>query len=819
MWRISPLACVVNDAVPTLLHWPLQWAGEVISREKPAVNEEFQELERDIELRKDGLQRMLLASDAYHHALAKKKANDALTETDKFLPIDILGIVMIVHGEEFGDDSLFGRSLVRYGRAHCKIATLQEAYALTFKDTFIEAINRAKEQIKEYELLKKKLGERRSAYDAASARYEKVMASKKDKDKREAEDEMERTRQRYEETAEDIRAHMHAIQENELNQHRELTAFLDLETNYVESYLEVLRDVRLEWQERVDGLPPLSTRKVTAPQSSSPFRRTPSKRHANGNVNGTRARANSTVSSDDSSEVEDQRGTPGRSSLSKHKKGASVSSRPPSRPASRLSRKRTNSTAASEVKDEVTNEVTAEEEKKQEKSRRLSMSVAGWASNAVESVTGGRNKKSKDKDAFATLDDDEHSGSAESGQGSSHGQENGNEATLRKSGSFTKALSRRASKKKSKDGINGGSAPASTNGTPRIQILKPPSLSKKVVRALHDFSGSSADELSFKAGDEIIVLSEVLDDWWEGEMVKQASKKGLFPTSYVEEVTKSDAGRRNKDNDTDGHGTDSYILSDPDDDEGELRMPPMPANKSPLFYNGFDDAVSFTGSMDDEGFASPPGKSVGLGSSLKTQPFSAMGDAPFTLVNPTKSDGWMHNFNSNNEAPALPPPPVPAPRRRTGPLNPDDPAQQHLLARSQSESVFISTGAITTSTSQGSPTKKIPPPPPPRRAISHNPSLSLSSSPPIPERRYGPGASLSTASVLASVPSLTRASSLSSTSESNDHHQIDRSPFESAIDLEFDEAVGNVSKVGCGQFRQNPFKPHGMCSNCLEYHD
>ncbi|PPQ64116.1 hypothetical protein CVT24_008727 [Panaeolus cyanescens] len=797
-----------------------QWAGEVMSREKPAVNEEFQELERDIELRKDGMQRMLLASEAYHHALAKKKANEALVEADKFLPIDILGIVMIVHGEEFGDDSLFGRSLVKYGRAHCKIATLQEAYALTFKDTFIESINRAKEQIKEYELLKKKLGERRSAFDAASARYEKVMASKKDKDKREAEDEMERTRQRYEETAEDIRAHMHAIQENELNQHRELTAFLDLETNFVESYLEVLRDVRSEWQERVDGLPASSTRKTTAPHPS-PFHRTPSKRQTNGHVTPSRPRAGSTVSSDDSSEVEDNQGTASRLSFSKHRKGTSISSRPPSRPASRLSRKRTNSTATSDPKDEVAKGDEAEEEKKQEKTRRLSLSVSGWASNAVESVTGGRNKKSKDKDSFATLDDDEHSGSGESGKGSFHTQEDGNEPTVRKSGSFSKALSRRSSKKKSKDGLNGSSAPASTTGTPRIQILKPPSLARKVVRALHDFSGSSADELSFKAGDEIIVVSEVLDDWWEGEMVKQPSKKGLFPTSYVEEVTASDASRRNRDADAESdRARDSYILSDPDDDE-ELRMPPMPANRSPSFYNGFDDAVSFTGSLDDDGPSTA--KPIGLGSGLKTQPFSAFGDAPFTLVNPTKNDGWMHDFNTNNEPLPLPAPPVLGTRRRTGPLNPEDPAQRHLLSRSQSEGVTPAPDidVIATSTSQGSPTKKIPPPPPPRRTHSHNPSSSLSGipTPPIPERRYGPGASLSTPSGLGSVPSLTRASSLSSTSESNDHHGMDRSPFESAVDLEVEFGQENGKTVGCGQFRQNPFKPRGMCSNCLEYHD
>lgn len=57
--------------------------------------------------------------------------------------------------------TLTGSSLVKYGRAHCKIATLQEAYAVTLKDTFITSLQRFEESIKEYELLKKKLESRR----------------------------------------------------------------------------------------------------------------------------------------------------------------------------------------------------------------------------------------------------------------------------------------------------------------------------------------------------------------------------------------------------------------------------------------------------------------------------------------------------------------------------------------------------------------------------------------------------------------------------------------------------------------------------------
>lgn len=43
---------------------------------------------------------------------------------------------------------------------------------------------------------------------------------------------------------------MHAIQENEYNQLHELTALVDIEFNFVQNYLQVLKDVRAEWKDR-----------------------------------------------------------------------------------------------------------------------------------------------------------------------------------------------------------------------------------------------------------------------------------------------------------------------------------------------------------------------------------------------------------------------------------------------------------------------------------------------------------------------------------------------------------------------------------------
>lgn len=54
-----------------------------------------------------------------------------------------------------------GTSLVNLGKAHCKIATLQETFAISFEDTFIDSVKQNEDEIKEYQHQRKKLDSRR----------------------------------------------------------------------------------------------------------------------------------------------------------------------------------------------------------------------------------------------------------------------------------------------------------------------------------------------------------------------------------------------------------------------------------------------------------------------------------------------------------------------------------------------------------------------------------------------------------------------------------------------------------------------------------
>lgn len=50
-----------------------------------------------------------------------------------------------------------------------------------------------------------------------------------------------------EETLEDVRVMMEAIQASETELQNDLTAFLELEINFVEQYLAVMQEVKADW--------------------------------------------------------------------------------------------------------------------------------------------------------------------------------------------------------------------------------------------------------------------------------------------------------------------------------------------------------------------------------------------------------------------------------------------------------------------------------------------------------------------------------------------------------------------------------------------
>lgn len=703
-----------------------QWAGEVMSSKdnKMFVSDEFKDLETEIEMRKEGISKIQDASEAYHHSLAKKKQFDGLDNSGKLLPLDALGLVMIVRGEEFGESSAFGASLVKFGRAHCKVATLQEAYAVTFKDTFITSLQRFRDGIKEYEHLNKKLESRRSAYESAYYKVEKLKQSKKEKERLDAEEELERAKQRFNETAEDIRAHMEVIRNDDALHLRELTAFLDLEINFAQQYLEVLKDVRTDWNYEMSS-PPSVHRRNGSHKSLS--------RRSSRN---TKFPVDAHSSPDSSDDGDSPRSASGRRHSFRGESGAG--SKPPSRPTSRLSRKRTNSntTTTSDKDKEAT---------PQQSSRRRS--VAGWASSAVESVAN-RIKK----DNFTTLDDEDEEGHS--------GRRNPElNASLKKSSSIG-SIGRRSSM---------FSSPKTTSQTAK-PVVAP---GKKIVRAHLDYVAKSSNELSFQAGSEIVVLNEVLDSWWMGEL---NNRRGLFPTTHTEVIDPSTslsppapqgdnkyaspaliANQQQQirvDSDAlsldDGYGTSEL------DEEKDL-------NSRPLEHSPFIEGVGDTHSVE----------------SLTT-------DVEDRAGTPRTPKQRTHTLDTS-------------PQSRSASSSPPDPtllSTAGFFGRNSSSQSTLGSGTST-------PAKKVPPPPPPRRAVSNVPIVA----PPLPERRVNAsvGSTRSTISGSGTGSSTSSLTSLSAASGSGSSAEgYDRSPFESMLDLSAPPQL--PVRSGDGTNRTNPFR-------------
>ncbi|KAI0094225.1 hypothetical protein BDY19DRAFT_911876 [Irpex rosettiformis] len=714
-----------------------QWAGEVIStRDKTIVSDEFKELEHDIELRRQGLWKLHVASSDLHHRLTKTSHCEALGDTEKYLAIDALGIVMIQHGEEFGGDSAFGTSLVALGKAHSKVAILQEAFALNLGMTYIASLQQAEDEIKEYQAQRKKMESRRLTLDAAITKAEKSRSSKKEKERIDAEDEYEVAKSRYEEMCEDVRARMVSIQENEVEQLRELTGFLDSEIRYVAQYLEVLEEAKSEWIDEATILQMERSRKARPPVL-------PRRSGDESRLGSTRAKRSASKSRSTASDEADSSGEDSDTPASRLKRSSSTrsaGSRPPSRPQSRAERQRTDST--------VSNATEKGEKKEKEKAEKLAskkMSIGGWASS-IGKMTGRSKKDHKKFDSLMGDQDDLEEGEA-------------NEAGAE---TRTKGSSRPSSPTKPR--VSKSNTPTASPQPP-ARILKPPSQQdKKVAIALHDFAAASNDEMSFKAGDRIVVLNEVIDGWWMGEH-GGTGKTGLFPTTYTEVLNSSSSSLGSKpllprrpSTTTLPPSITRSLGASPNTSPTKTKPKPFPvalnkkdpdvasvtsdvdhpfgdnyiaASRSPL-YGGFPDQESVTsdaGPEDDD-------------------------DEARLVKDEEDSDDGLHIYRAQN---APPPPPA---RRLSMPSS-----------------------------------KKAPPPPPPRRTTTSTSQTLLA----IPSRLGLPGSNPSSRT----------------TSTNNSFVSVADIPHP---DEEFTSSPFDNPKDGCGDFKQNPFKPKGYCNNCFQIH-
>ncbi|KAF2490531.1 BAR-domain-containing protein [Lophium mytilinum] len=237
-----------------------QWAGEKMGGEaKTSTSEDFKQLEMEMTLRHEGMEKLHKSMNMYVKSLSKRNEVD---DREKALPGGYLGSTMISHGEDFQPDSEFGQCLDSLGRANERIARLQESYVQNATSSWLEGLERSLAQMKEYQAARKKLETRRLAYDASLAKMQKA----KKEDFR-VEEELRSQKAKYEESSEDVYRRMEDIKAAEVDSVADLTAFLEAELSYYDSCREVLTKLKRNWpaqSETRDTRQPTRSRSNTA---------------------------------------------------------------------------------------------------------------------------------------------------------------------------------------------------------------------------------------------------------------------------------------------------------------------------------------------------------------------------------------------------------------------------------------------------------------------------------------------------------------------------------------------------------------------------
>lgn len=233
-----------------------QWAGEKMGGEvRTALSDEFKALELEMNLRHEGMDKMQKTMTVYVKSLSKRAEGD---DKEKSLPGGNLGSSMVTHGEDFEPDSEFGTCLSSLGRANERLARVQETYVVGATGTWLEGLERSLAQMKEYQTARKKLEQRRLAYDTSLVKMQKA----KKEDFR-VEEELRSQKAKYEESSEDVFRRMQDIKESEVEMVQDLTAFLEAELTYHDRCREILLNVKRDWPVRETKNRPARSRSVT----------------------------------------------------------------------------------------------------------------------------------------------------------------------------------------------------------------------------------------------------------------------------------------------------------------------------------------------------------------------------------------------------------------------------------------------------------------------------------------------------------------------------------------------------------------------------
>jgi hypothetical protein len=128
------------------------------------------------------------------------------------------------------------------GRAQERLAKMQETYVDDASATWLDSLERSSVQMKEYQAARKKLEQRRLAYDTSLAKLQKA----KREDFR-VEEELRSQKAKYEEAEDDVHRRMEDIRDNDPQSTSDLGSFLEAQLEYHEKCRNALLQLQSEW--------------------------------------------------------------------------------------------------------------------------------------------------------------------------------------------------------------------------------------------------------------------------------------------------------------------------------------------------------------------------------------------------------------------------------------------------------------------------------------------------------------------------------------------------------------------------------------------
>ncbi|KAF2718681.1 BAR-domain-containing protein [Polychaeton citri CBS 116435] len=206
---------------------------------KTDTTNDFKALELEMQLRHEGMERLNRSANTYVQCMARREQGEG---KERQIPVAYFGTTMTSHGDDFEVDSEFGQCLLALGKANERIARMQETYSANATSSWLESTERSLVQMKEYQAARKKLDQRRLAFDTASVKMQKT----KKEDFR-MEEELRNQKAKYEESSEEVYRRMMDIKEAEADSIGDLGSFLDAELAYYDRCREVLVQLKRDW--------------------------------------------------------------------------------------------------------------------------------------------------------------------------------------------------------------------------------------------------------------------------------------------------------------------------------------------------------------------------------------------------------------------------------------------------------------------------------------------------------------------------------------------------------------------------------------------